>query len=69
MNDKSQTETTCPLCGADNQCAVAAGRPAESCWCYGVQMEGEALEKAKAITDAQCVCPACGLPVPTEEAP
>lgn len=67
MKDKTQSETTCPLCGADNQCAVAAGQPAESCWCLGVQMEGEALEKAKAITAAQCVCPACGRPATADE--
>lgn len=62
MNDKTQTATTCPLCGADNQCAVAAGGPPETCWCYSVQLEGEAKEKAAAISEAQCICPACGLP-------
>ena len=62
MNEKSQTETTCPLCGADNQCAVAAGRAPETCWCYSAQLDSDVKEKAAAITDAQCVCPACGLP-------
>ncbi|NND68677.1 MAG: cysteine-rich CWC family protein [Halioglobus sp.] len=52
----------CPLCGADNQCAVAAGRPAETCWCFSEQLDEDAKEKAAAITGAQCVCPACGMP-------
>ncbi len=62
MNDKSQTDTICPLCGADNQCAMAAGRAPETCWCYTEQLDSAAKEKAAAITEAQCVCPACGLP-------
>ena len=62
VSDKNQTEKQCPLCGQDNQCAVAAGDPPETCWCFSAQLDTGAKEKAAAITAAQCVCPSCGLP-------
>ena len=67
MAEKTSSETTCPLCGANNQCAIAAGKPAETCWCFNRKLDEEALTKAAAITDAQCVCPACGQVEKTPE--
>ncbi|MFT4518954.1 MAG: hypothetical protein ACI9JM_001343 [Halioglobus sp.] len=61
MKQIDPKEKICPLCGVDNKCAAAAGRPAESCWCQGVTFNKESLaaipEEAK---DKYCLCPACG---------
>lgn len=51
----------CPLCGQPNQCAVAAGLPAESCWCMQTQIAPQALERLPAEQRGQaCICPTCG---------
>jgi hypothetical protein len=61
MNDSNAKEKTCPLCGGDNQCAVAAGRPPESCWCQQASISSEALAAVPAdAVDKYCLCPACG---------
>lgn len=52
--------TRCPLCGQANECAIAAGRPADSCWCMTVSMDPEAL--ASIPPEAQgkvCICARC----------
>ena len=67
MAEKSSDASHCPLCGADNQCAIAAGNPPETCWCYNNTLDADVAAEAAAITDAQCVCPACGLPEKTEK--
>lgn len=64
--------STCPACGADNACAVAAGASA-SCWCFEVTVPAEALqalpEPARATV---CLCPRCATdgaqpcPLPSE---
>ena len=55
----------CPLCRQPNQCAVAAGHPAHSCWCMTAAIAPEALA---AIPDSErgkaCICPTCGKTVP-----
>lgn len=52
---------TCPLCGADNQCAMANGKPPESCWCQSVQIDPEALARVpEASRNKHCICQACG---------
>ena len=51
----------CPLCGGDNQCAMAAGQPAETCWCQGASISPEALAAIPAESvGVRCLCPACG---------
>ncbi|WP_312567197.1 cysteine-rich CWC family protein [Comamonas sp.] len=55
----------CPLCGQANQCAVAAGLPAQSCWCMQQRIAPEVLERIPAAQRRQaCVCPACGQSQP-----
>jgi len=56
-NSESDAASRCPLCAADNRCAMAAGAPAESCWCYTASFSPAALP---AGTDAtRCLCPDC----------
>ncbi|MEG1101240.1 MAG: cysteine-rich CWC family protein [Comamonas sp.] len=53
--------SVCPLCGQTNQCAVAAGLPAEDCWCMQTRIAPQVLERIPAAQRRQsCVCPACG---------
>ncbi|RYF31143.1 MAG: hypothetical protein EOO23_03440 [Comamonadaceae bacterium] len=53
----------CPLCGQPNQCAVAAGLPAQSCWCMARVIAPEALAAVPAEQRGRvCICPACGSP-------
>jgi len=50
----------CPLCGRTNECAVAAGKPPESCWCMTASMDPRAL--ASIPPEAQgkvCICARC----------
>ncbi|HRL98777.1 MAG TPA: cysteine-rich CWC family protein [Acidovorax sp.] len=64
------TAAVCPLCGQPNQCAVAAGRPAHSCWCMTAAISPEVLA---AIPEAErgktCICPACGKVAPSAPQP
>jgi hypothetical protein len=52
--------TKCPLCGDVNECAIAAGKDAESCWCMAVTMSPDVL---KAIPpearNRVCICARC----------
>ncbi|MFT4241858.1 MAG: cysteine-rich CWC family protein [Acidovorax sp.] len=51
----------CPLCGQHNQCAMVAGRPAESCWCMAARIPAPVLAAIPASArGTACVCPACG---------
>ncbi|MFT3813387.1 MAG: cysteine-rich CWC family protein [Acidovorax sp.] len=66
--------TLCPLCGQPNQCAVAAGLPAEQCWCMSAPISREVLRDALArLPEDQrgqaCLCPACGRDMPPETPP
>lgn len=52
--------TRCPLCGDPNQCAVAAGRSAETCWCMTATIDPDVV--ASIPEEAQgtvCICPRC----------
>ena len=52
--------TKCPLCGNPNECAMAAGRPPETCWCMTASMDPNAL--AAIPPEAQgtvCICARC----------
>jgi len=67
MSQADPLEKTCPLCGADNQCAMAAGKPAESCWCQDVTFDPKALERIPPASQGKhCVCQACGRLVEAE---
>jgi hypothetical protein len=52
---------TCPLCGAENRCAVAAaGRFDVPCWCSAVAFDAAALARVPpAQRGRACLCPAC----------
>ncbi len=55
------TDTTkCPLCGGTNQCAIAAGQEAESCWCMSVTMSSDVLKSIPAKAQGRvCICSRC----------
>ncbi|WP_425583049.1 cysteine-rich CWC family protein [Zhongshania borealis] len=51
----------CPLCGQTNQCAIAAGNAASSCWCMNSTFSGAAKQQAANTQGPQrCICKACG---------
>lgn len=57
FNDTSR----CPLCGGANDCAIAAGRPPETCWCMTAAIDPDAI--ASIPPEAQgrvCICARCG---------
>ncbi|MCB1699350.1 MAG: cysteine-rich CWC family protein [Pseudomonadales bacterium] len=60
MTAPAQWLKTCPVCGQDNQCAVMAGRPADTCWCAGTAISPEALAAVPADSiGKRCLCPGC----------
>lgn len=51
---------SCPLCGQPNQCAIALGKSAESCWCMTTPMSLLALALMPEQERGQrCICPTC----------
>ncbi|ART50280.1 cysteine-rich CWC family protein [Acidovorax carolinensis] len=53
--------SVCPLCGQGNQCAVAAGQAADTCWCMSAQLSAAALAAVPdALRGRACICPTCG---------
>jgi len=58
---------TCPLCGAGNQCIVAQGGAAETCWCMQANISDDVLAR---IPDSQrdlaCLCPRCASDADTK---
>ncbi|MDH4039049.1 MAG: cysteine-rich CWC family protein [Gammaproteobacteria bacterium] len=61
MTAPEQWLKTCPLCGGDNRCAMAAGRPVDSCWCAAATISAAALAAVPAESvGKRCLCPACG---------
>lgn len=60
MESNRPLDQTCPLCGGANDCAMAAGRPAESCWCQDVSFAPEALARIpEASRNRHCICKRC----------
>lgn len=56
---------TCPLCGVANECAVAAGREPESCWCMSAVMDPGALASIPAEAQGKiCICARCAAGEP-----
>ncbi|MAT94764.1 MAG: hypothetical protein CME59_19500 [Halioglobus sp.] len=61
MTNADPLEKTCPLCGGDNACAVAAGRSHEACWCWDATLDADALAAIPpASKNRHCICAACG---------
>jgi len=54
-------ELRCPLCGADNECAVArTGAFATACWCREVMIDPEVLACVpESRRDRACLCRRC----------
>ena len=60
--------TKCPLCGKPNECAMAAGREPESCWCMTATMDPGALAAIPAEAQGKvCICARCASGAPTPE--
>ena len=66
MNPQDAPANLCPLCGNDNQCAIAAGREPETCWCWSANLDPVARERAADTADQQCICAHCGRLEPGE---
>jgi len=52
----------CPVCGGENLCAIANGKPAETCWCMSYDFNDKLREKIRSHekTDGTaCVCRNC----------
>ena len=64
------TPSVCQLCGQSNECAIAAGRPAESCWCMTQAIDPAALAALPQEARGKvCICAACGAPAPVAQQP
>ena len=65
MPTAAPTTTHCPLCGQSNGCAVAAGLPAQQCWCMRESVSREALARLPAEARGRaCICPLCAREEP-----
>jgi len=67
MTERSDSNDTtrCPLCGEANECAVAAGRDPESCWCMTATMSASALAAIPAEAQGKvCICTRCAAGTP-----
>jgi hypothetical protein len=52
--------TICPLCGADNRCAVERGDSIETCWCTSTPIGTQTLEAIPAgLRNRACICAQC----------
>ena len=52
--------TRCPSCGQANECAIAAGQSAESCWCMAVTIDRETIARIPAEARGKvCICRHC----------
>jgi hypothetical protein len=50
----------CPLCAGDNDCAIAAGRAAQTCWCMTVDIPAALLETLpEDERGVRCLCSKC----------
>lgn len=53
-------EMRCPLCGAENGCAVAAGRSVSACWCNGAKAPRDILDGIPPESRGKaCLCSRC----------
>ena len=50
----------CPLCGADNRCAIERGASIDTCWCASTAIATHIVDAIPAAArDRACVCPLC----------
>jgi hypothetical protein len=65
--------TSCPLCGALNQCVMAAGKAGPGdppCWCTKARIDRALLAQIPtAALNKACLCPACAASLPPSELP
>ena len=69
MNERPNydDQSKCPLCGRNNDCAVAAGRDPDSCWCMTATMSTSALTSIPLEAQGKvCICSACANGSPEE---
>jgi hypothetical protein len=60
MSEQTPDARRCPLCGADNHCALAAGQAPQSCWCGQVRIDAQTLAAIPADAVGRCcICPDC----------
>lgn len=60
---------TCPLCGAGNQCIVAQGGAAETCWCMRAEISANTLASIPdSLRNRACLCPQCACNGDTKNA-
>jgi len=53
-------DVTCPICSAPNDCAMANGRAAATCWCIRTPIPPAVLARVPADkVNRACVCTAC----------
>jgi hypothetical protein len=58
--------TRCPICGNENECAMAANPGASECWCFTAQVSEDALKAIPEEARGQvCICPRCAAPLPS----
>jgi hypothetical protein len=51
-------QDTCPICGSENDCGLAAGD--STCWCFTAAIPPAALERIPdAARNRRCICAAC----------
>jgi hypothetical protein len=57
---KFDDATLCPSCGEANDCAIAAGRSAESCWCMSVNIDQQVIATLPEGAQGKvCICLRC----------
>lgn len=67
MEPKDLDATRCPLCGKPNECAIASGRPPESCWCMTATIDPTTLAAIPEEARGQvCICAGCAAARPSE---
>lgn len=50
----------CPICGKDNECAIANGKNPNKCWCMNFNIKPEVLNIIKTkYKDKACICKNC----------
>lgn len=50
----------CPLCGEANECAIAAGRSPETCWCMSATIDPKVIARIPAEARGKiCICERC----------
>ncbi|MFT4824867.1 MAG: hypothetical protein ACI9DH_000707 [Halioglobus sp.] len=57
------SDSICPLCSGENQCAMSADNKIGECWCKSANIDAEALKNIPAQLQGKvCICQACANP-------